>query len=166
MVAASSSNQYQHYLLVNDDMGRREYVLTESTYSLGRKSSCTIYLHSQFVSRLHATLLRCLRNDGSSYYRIVDGDGFKSTSANGIIVNSKKVAAQELKHGDAVVFGPQVFAVYEYRLSGTPTDNRMLTEEDDPFDITLIDPGMIDDGDDGDDEVSTQLLDPTLDDGA
>lgn len=154
MVAVSSSPS-QHYLIVNDDLGRREYVLTESRYSLGRKTSCTIHLHSQFVSRLHATLLRCLRNDGSSYYRIVDGDGAQNLSVNGIIINRKKAISHELRHGDEVVFGPQVFAVYEYRTEGMPMGHRPMVEEEDPFDITLIDPAMMDDNDD----ISTQLLD-------
>ena len=85
MVEASTSQPNNHYLIVKDDQGEREFALTESKYTLGRKSDCTIYLDSHFVSRLHATLLRCLRNDGNFYYRLLDGDGHKQMSANGII---------------------------------------------------------------------------------
>ncbi|MGB2926456.1 MAG: FHA domain-containing protein [Limnothrix sp.] len=159
VVASSKSNPFNHYFIVSDDQGSREYSLTGSKYTLGRKSSCTINLHSQFVSRLHATLLRCLRNDGRSYYRILDGDGYQQNSANGIIVNGKKVNSHELKHGDEIVFGPQVYGVYEYRQEGESSQAESILEEEDPFDITLIDPAMIeeDEGHAGDD-VSTQLL--------
>jgi pSer/pThr/pTyr-binding forkhead associated (FHA) protein len=159
MVVASTPKTCHHYFIVNDDQGKREYSLTESKYSLGRKSTCTIYLNSQFVSRLHATLIRCLRNDGRSYYRILDGDGIQQNSANGIIVNGKKVNAHELKHGDEVVFGPQVYGVYEYREAGAVSSNHKTTAEDDPFDITLIDPAMIEENVHPDDDISTQLLD-------
>ena len=43
--------------------------------------------------------------------------------------------------GDKVVFGPQVEAVYEYR----EYDIFPTIPPDDPYDITLIDPAMIDD---------------------
>ncbi|AFY39218.1 Forkhead-associated protein [[Leptolyngbya] sp. PCC 7376] len=171
MVVASNSRKYNHYLIVNDDQGEREYTLTESKYTLGRKSDCSIALDSHFVSRLHATLLRCLHNDGQSYYRLLDGDGYQQTSANGIIVNGKKVTAYELKHDDKIIFGPQVYAVYRYREVGEMASYGKIAKEEDPFDITLIDPAMIDEdmtlggaigdvdtGNDNDD-VSTQLLD-------
>ena len=171
MAVASTSDKYSHYLIVNDDQGEREFTLTESKYTLGRKSDCSIYLDSHFVSRLHATLLRCLHNDGKSYYRLLDGDGYQQTSANGIIVNGKKVTAYELKHDDKIIFGPQVYAVYRYRQVGEMSEHDKVQKEEDPFDITLIDPAMIDEDmslefeDDSEDtgpssdEVSTQLID-------
>lgn len=159
MVVASTSLKNNHYLIVKDDQGEREFPLMESKYTLGRKSDCTIYLDSHFVSRLHATLLRCLRNDGTVYFRILDGDGLQQMSANGIIVNGKKVTACELKHDDKVVFGPQVYAIYQYRNLGQDTAPEMMTKEEDPFDITLIDPAMIDEDFSLDDDVSTQLVD-------
>ena len=159
MVVASTSQQNNHYLIVKDDQGEREFALTESKYTLGRKSDCTIYLDSHFVSRLHATLLRCLRNDGSFYYRLLDGDGHQQMSANGIIVNGQKVTACELKHDDKVVFGPQVYAVYQYRKDGDNSAPKSVKKEEDPFDITLIDPAMIDESDVVQDDVTTQLID-------
>lgn len=156
MVVASTPQQHNHYLIVRDDQGERDFALTESKYTLGRKSDCTIYLDSHFVSRLHATLLRCLRNDGTIYYRLVDGDGLQQMSANGIIVNGKKVAACELKHDDKVVFGPQVYAIYQYREDGTDFAPDKIAKEEDPFDITLIDPAMIQE--EGEEDISTQLI--------
>ncbi len=163
MAVNAASEQQNHYLIVHDDQGEREFTLTASKYTLGRKSDCTIVLDSHFVSRLHATLLRCLRNDGQSYYRLLDGDGYQQSSANGIIVNGKKVNAHELKHDDKIIFGPQVYAVYKFRqVTDTPALKK-VTKEDDPFDVTLIDPAMIIEDDDDDDfpqdDVTTQLID-------
>lgn len=133
-----------HILLVEDDRGRREIVLHESTYSLGRAQHCDIRLRSQFVSRHHATLIQGQREDGSLYYEIVDGDRDGKVSANGLVINGRKLTTHVLKHGDEVVFGPQVSATYHYRQRDTfPT-----MPFNDPFDITLIDPAMVEDEDD------------------
>ena len=143
MGAVSNAAKYNHYLIVNDDQGKREYILTESKYSIGRKSDCTIILDSQFVSRLHATLLRCLHNNGESYYRLLDGDGYQKTSANGLRVNGAKVAVHELKDGDEIIFGPQIYAVYKYHLVDKASPLEQVSIEEDPFDITLLSPSMM-----------------------
>lgn len=136
--------QTEHFLIVEDDKGRREVLLTESSYSLGRSSECDIRLRSQFVSRHHATLIRCFRDDGESYYRIVDGDAQGKVSSNGLRINGRKLASYDLKHGDEVIFGPQVFAIYQYR----HRDKFPTLPGNDPFDITLIDPAMMINDDD------------------
>jgi pSer/pThr/pTyr-binding forkhead associated (FHA) protein len=92
------------------------------------------------VSRHHATLVRRKEED-HYYYRIIDGDSEGNNSVNGLLINGKKVRFHDLKHRDKVVFGPQVEAVYEYR----EYDIFPTIPPDDPFDITLIDPAMIDD---------------------
>lgn len=132
--------QKEHFLVVEDDKGRQEIILTAPCYSLGRSPDCDIRLRSQFVSRYHATLLRCVKVDGESYYRIVDGDSQGRLSSNGLLVNGRKMSSCDLKHGDEVVFGPQVFAIYQYR----QRDNFPTQPGNDPFDITLIDPAMMD----------------------
>ena len=133
-------NQPQHVFLVQDDTGQREYILTDARYSIGRRSSCAIHLQSQFVSRLHATLVRHLTDD-HVYYRIVDGDGLQTASANGILVNGNKVNAVTLQDGDIVTFGPQILGRYEKR--SPRSSKRTQPGEEDPFDITLIDPAML-----------------------
>ena len=134
-----------HFFIVEDDKGRREVLLRDPCYSIGRQKECNILLHSQFVSRRHATLLRCLAEDGSSYYRIVDGTPEGPNSANGLLINGSKATDKDLEHGDEIVFGPQVFAIYQYR----QRDVFPTMPPDDPFDITLIDPAMTpDDGED------------------
>ena len=129
----------EHFLIIEDGKGRQEILLTHPAYALGREQKCDIRLNSQFVSRRHATLLRCLREDGSAYYKIVDGDAEGKTSANGLMINGHKLTSHELQHGDEIVFGPQVFAIYQYR----QRDIFPTIPPDDPFDITLIDPAMM-----------------------
>ena len=128
-----------HILIVEDDKGRREILLRKSKYSIGRSQQSDIRIHSPFVSRHHATMVRQFNDQGYTYYEILDGDGHKNVSANGILVNGRKVTNQQLKNGDKVVFGPQVFIVYQH----CQRDIFPSLPPDDPFDITLIDPAMM-----------------------
>lgn len=140
MTAKPVKHREEHILIVTDGKGHREIRLLDPAYSLGRGGQCDIVLQSQFVSRHHATLTKREEED-SSYYRIIDGDSSGKTSVNGLLVNGKKVRFHDLKNGDRVIFGPQVEAVYEYR----EYDIFPTIPPDDPYDITLIDPAMIDD---------------------
>ena len=141
-----------HCLLVEDDKGRKEIILKKPSYSIGRGQQCDIPIQSPFVSRHHATILRRFRDDGYVYYEIVDGDGKGNISANGILINGRKLTTHELKHGDKIVFGPQVFAIYHH----SQRDIFPTMPPDDPFDITLIDPAMMTD-DTGDDFIEASL---------
>jgi pSer/pThr/pTyr-binding forkhead associated (FHA) protein len=140
MTVRPVKHREEHILIVTDGKGHREIRLQDDSYSMGRSPYCKILLQSQFVSRHHATLVRRKEED-HYYYRIIDGDSEGNNSVNGLLINGKKVRFYDLKHGDKVVFGPQVEAVYEYR----EYDVFPTIPPDDPFDITLIDPGMIDD---------------------
>ncbi|NEP56101.1 MAG: FHA domain-containing protein [Symploca sp. SIO2G7] len=142
-----------HWLIVEDDKGERRYPLGGKVYSIGRDSNSDIRLCSMFVSRRHATLVRQKRKDGSCNYQIVDGDLEGKLSANGILINGRKLpapniknklAAQNLKHQDKIIFGAGVSAIYhQLDRQQRRTDNQ--TRSLDPLDdITLIDPGMID----------------------
>ncbi len=139
MGSKPAKHREEHVLIIIDGKGQKEIVLTKSSYSLGRGHKCDIRLHSQFASRHHATLLKRLNEDGEFYYRIIDGDSEGKVSVNGLLVNNQKVLFHDLKDGDKVVFGPQVSAVYQYR----QYDVFPTIPPDDPFDITLIDPAMI-----------------------
>jgi len=132
----------KHVLMVEDDKGRKEFILTKPLYSIGRDPACNIRLNSQFVSRRHATLLQLPKKDGSYCYRIVDGDAKGKTSSNGLIINGKKMPAHELRDKDEVVFGPQVKAVYYQMKPDTTVPTGPL---EDPYDITLINPASFDD---------------------
>lgn len=131
---------HNHLLIVEDDRGRKEVLLKAPVYSIGRDQQSDIRLASQFVSRRHATLVRLPRQDGSYYYRIVDGDAKGKGSSNGLLINGRKLAAHDLENEDEIVFGPQVRARY-YQLRRDTQPSGPL----DPFDITLINPSMLDD---------------------
>lgn len=152
--------RHNHLLIVEDNKGRREYTLDSPVYSIGRDPKCDIRLVSQFVSRRHATLVQLPNEDGSYYYRIVDGNLKGRPSANGLLINGRKLQAHDLQDEDKIVFGPQVYAVY-YLLKR----DAISTVPPDEFDITLISPNMVgdpedmdlEDDDDEDDDEITQL---------
>ena len=139
MTAKPVIHREEHILIVTDGKGHREIKLKDEIYSLGRGVQCSIILQSQFVSRHHATLVR-RKEEERNRYRLIDGDSEGNTSVNGLLINGKKVRFHDLKHGDKVIFGPQVEAIYQYR----EYDIFPTIPPDDPYDITLIDPAMID----------------------
>ncbi len=106
-----------HVFVIEDDRGRRELRLEEVTYSIGRDPKCDLRLASQFVSRRHATLLQLPNDDGTHHYRIVDGTLRGNPSANGLLINGRKLRTHDLQSGDEVIFGPQARAIY-YLLAG------------------------------------------------
>ena len=129
-----------HLLIIEDDKGRKEFALKDSVYFIGKSPDCHLQLLSPFVSRRHATLVRLPRQDGTHYYRIVDGDAKGKGSSNGLLINGRRMAAHDLENEDEIVFGPQVRAKY-YQLRRDTQPSGPL----DPFDITLINPSMLDD---------------------
>lgn len=133
----------EYLLIIEDDKGRKEFTLEKAVYSIGRDPKTDIRLFSQFVSRQHATLVRRQREDGSAYYRIVDGNLKGQPSANGLLINGRKLQSHDLQDEDEIVFGPQVSAKFYQLKRGGPS-----TEPSDEFDITLISPGMIGDPED------------------
>lgn len=133
-----AAQKINHLLIIEDDKGRKEFPLEEAVYSIGRDPKSDIRLFSQFVSRRHATLVRRQGEDGSPYYRIVDGSLKGKPSANGLLINGRKLQAHDLEDEDEVVFGPQVTAKY-YLLKCDPNPSGPIDE----FDITLISPGMM-----------------------
>ena len=60
------------------------------------------YLHSLY----HATLVQLPKDDNTFYYRIVDGNLKGKPSANGMLINGRKVPAHDLKNEDEIVFWP------------------------------------------------------------
>lgn len=139
-ISMAPETNENHLLILEDDQGRKEFPLENSIYSIGRDRDCNIRLVSQFVSRRHATLVRLPRehNSHSFYYRIVDGDAKGKPSANGLMINGRKMPSHDLKNEDEIVFGPQVRAIY-YLLRNTQRSGQTDSSE---YDITLINPGM------------------------
>ncbi|MGF1479765.1 MAG: FHA domain-containing protein [Cyanophyceae cyanobacterium] len=144
MNAKSVKPNEGHFLIIEDDKGKNVVPLRQVQYAVGRAKECDIRIRSQFVSRRHATLLRRWRKNGKAYYQIIDGDSQGNPSVNGLLVNGHKVSACDLENGDTIIFGPQASAVYQLRRYDLfPT----LPTEDPSFDITLIDPAMMNDQD-------------------
>ena len=140
----ASEAQQNHLIIIEDDKGRREFTLDSPVYSIGRDPKCDIRLISQFVSRRHATLVQLSKEEGEGYfYRIVDGNLKGKTSSNGLIINGRKLPAHDLEDEDEIIFGPGVQATYymlnRYAISTVPPDE---------FDITLISPSMMPEGED------------------
>ncbi|MDB9493941.1 FHA domain-containing protein [Spirulina major CS-329] len=161
MTAPTPKLQQEHLLIVDDARGRRSVPLLTESYLIGRDRSCDIHLSSQFVSRHHAVLNRKTRSDGTVLYQIVDGDTKGRPSVNGLLINGKKLSTHNLQHGDEVVFGPQVSAIYQSRIfpAQTNADHLPAMSPEDPFDITLIDPAMMS----GDTETAKHQDDIPLD---
>ena len=136
---SSDSSRLTSILIVEDSQGRREISLDSSVYSLGRDPKCDIRLASQFVSRHHATLVQLPRDGKKSLYRIVDGNLKGKLSANGMLINGRKVQSHDLSNEDEIVFGPQARAIF-YQLA-RDTFSGVAPDE---FDITLISPNMVD----------------------
>jgi pSer/pThr/pTyr-binding forkhead associated (FHA) protein len=129
-----------HLLIIEDSKGRRKLLLDWSTYSIGRDLKCDIRLYSLFVGRHHASLERHFREDGGTYYRIIDGDLEGKPSVNGLLINGHKLQGHDLENGDVVVFGPCVRMIY-FVLENDSFDLDTLDLPE--FDITLIDPKMV-----------------------
>ena len=151
MAVKSAKKDREHLFIVEDDKGKREVLLDKPVYSIGREKKCDIRLYSKLysssISRRHATLMRKSQEDGSVYYQIVDGDSQGKVSVNGLRINGAKLQSHNLTNGDEIVFAPQVLATYQLRgdvelprRSALPT----APPSDDPYDITLIDPSMMD----------------------
>ncbi len=128
-----------HLLIIEDDKGRKEFVLEEAIYFVGKSPDCHLQLQSPFVSRRHATLERQENSDGTYSYQITDGYPNGKRSANGLMINGRKIINHILQDQDEIVFGPQVKVVY-YLLKRDSFVSAPLDE----FDITLISPNMID----------------------
>ena len=94
-------------------------------YSIGRHSNNSIVLHSQQISRYHATLIKKKDSKNNTYsFWLLDGDLQRNKSNNGFSVNGKKQLVHELKHGDLINFSFNVKA--NYHIISDSTDVRSL----------------------------------------
>jgi pSer/pThr/pTyr-binding forkhead associated (FHA) protein len=104
---------YEHTLVITDECGTRKLILRASQYTLGRDRDNDIRLHSEFVSRHHAILVKIQKPDGEIGYCIMDGDRTGKPSKNGITIDNRhKVSIHDLDSGDIVTFAPQVHFLY------------------------------------------------------
>jgi len=104
----------QRLLIIEDQKGQREVSLEAATYSLGRDLTNSIVLHSRFVSRRQAIILRVPAPQTGIYaFRIIDGDLQGKRSSNGMVINGKSCFSHDLKHGDLIEFGHDVKVKYQ-----------------------------------------------------
>lgn len=104
-------------VLIQDSRGRRQVELNRSSYSIGRDPSNDIQLYSKFASRHHAMLLMLpapldTPSSKTPIYQIRDGDSQGNRSTNGLLINGRKCRDWTLRHGDKVLFGPNVWLQY------------------------------------------------------
>ncbi|HAC63758.1 MAG TPA: diguanylate cyclase [Cyanothece sp. UBA12306] len=109
----NSHQQTAHLLIIEDQKYRRTLSLQLENLSIGRSPKNSIIIHSEKVSRHHATLMRRKnRHNNRETYWIVDGNINGKKSSNGIYVNGEKCSTKELKHGDLINFGCDVNATF------------------------------------------------------
>jgi tetratricopeptide (TPR) repeat protein len=108
----------QPLLVLEDDWGRREILLERDRYLIGRDPKSDICLHSQFVSRQHAVLVRVNQPDEKVVYKITDGNLDGKPSTNGLLINGIKCRSSELHAEDVIVFSPKAKATF--RMIPTP----------------------------------------------
>jgi len=127
----TEQQQVQHLLMIEDSQGQRAVSLEAATYSLGRDATNSIVLHSQFVSRRQAIMLRVPAPATGIYsFRIIDGDLQGKRSRNGMVVNGKRCFSHDLKHGDLIEFGKDIKV--QYQTTRSPSNSGVLqgSEED------------------------------------
>jgi len=103
-----------HTLLITDPKSSRRLILKGLKYTIGRDIKNDIQLHSKFVSRQHAVLLRVPGSVAGSYlYRVIDGDLSGKPSVNGVVINGNtRISSHELSHGDTITLAPDAQLTY------------------------------------------------------
>lgn len=113
----------QHLLIIEEPKGRRQVLLKDSTYSIGRELSNSIVLNSRLISRYHATLLRVNNHENNDYlFWIIDGNLQGDISTNGLVVNGRRCFAHKLQHKDMIIFGGSFKASYHIIPHGSDAD--------------------------------------------
>jgi hypothetical protein len=93
--AALDRNQSNRVLIAIDRSGNLKFPICQSVLTIGRQPSNDIHIKSRYLSRLHARII----SDAKGAF-IEDLD-----SANGVIVNSRKVRRCLLRSGDRITLG-------------------------------------------------------------
>ncbi|MGB7439760.1 MAG: FHA domain-containing protein [Coleofasciculaceae cyanobacterium] len=102
------TTQYIHKLVIEES---QEFLLTEPVYSIGRGEN-DIGLYSRYASRYTATLIRQVREDGSYFYQIVDGDGEDNLSSMGLFINGQRCQSHYLQNEDEIMFNTKIRGTY------------------------------------------------------
>ena len=106
-------SQFEHSFVVKDPEGIKGVLLDARFYSLGRSPENDIVVHSQLVSRQHATLTGILIDPPLfQLFRLSDGNPEKGRSTNGIQINGERRDHWVLMHGDEIVLSSDSMAYY------------------------------------------------------
>jgi pSer/pThr/pTyr-binding forkhead associated (FHA) protein len=112
-------SQFEHSLVIKDPEGIRGTRLDDRFYKIGRSPKSDICIHSQLVSREHATLKGILTDPPLfQIFRLSDGNPENRKSTNGIKINGKERDNWVLMHGDEIVFSSDSIA--HYRIDPEP----------------------------------------------
>ena len=131
------SMQQEHFLIIEDARGRHGYALDGPVYLIGSSPQCDIHLVSQCVSPYHATLVQRFADNGTAYYRIVDGNPQGKPSTNGLLINKRKLREHDLQNEDEIIFGLEARAVY--CINDVPSEEmRALWAEEEGTGTTII----------------------------
>jgi len=98
----------RHILVIESNIGKKNFFLDKNTYSLGRSATNSIVLYHRIVSRNHATLLRVSYEGierNNTIFWIIDGDLKGNRSTNGIYVNGNRCLFHQLQPGDLILLG-------------------------------------------------------------
>lgn len=126
----------EHQLIVNDERGCREYILSHSAYSIGKAPRADIRLSTQspLVAPHHATLMLLIQ-DGISMYQIVEEELEGTLSQQRLLVNGNRIQTHLLQDGETITFAPGIMATYQY--------TRRIEPLPDFFGCILFDPKII-----------------------
>ncbi len=126
-MSESETEQIKHFLVIEDNQGKRTINLEATTYSIGRNATNSIVLHSHLVSRQHAILVRV--KEHPPLFRLVDGNLQGIRSTNGLRINGQHCFERDLSHEDEIVFGDDVKAWYYIAASLLDLASRSTNKE-------------------------------------
>jgi len=129
----------RHFLVIEDNHGKRLFPLRAASYSLGRDARNSIILHSKSISRQHALLLR-ITIPGSEFghylFRVLDGNLRGKRSTNGLFINGERCLSHDLRHGDLIEFGTPSVSVHYHTLTNlSDQEYQSLCEADKPLEV-------------------------------
>lgn len=110
-----------------EDVPSQVVLLNRPLMLVGRDPTCGIRIQDRFVSRVHASITRLTRHHQESYW-LRDGDGRDKPSANGVMLNGKRLReAHQLRDGDLIRFGTRALASFHEIRVPTAADHTRHT---------------------------------------
>ena len=122
----AQANPESIVLIVNDSRGRRGFVLDRDRYTIGRSKRCSIQILDPRVSRCHARLVRVKLDNSNSRFLLLDGDGEKTSSTNGVIVDGKQIKNRMLKVGDKLWLGDRAYIILANQKDLSPEESACI----------------------------------------